>query len=251
MTIADLIKKYRRAKNKLILLDYDGTLVNYTPVPKEATPDERLLGIIAKLNMKQGNRVIVITGRESTSIDSFLGHLPIEIIAEHGAASKTGNAWESRIENDLNWITGVRDVFEKYVLSCPGSFIENKKYSITWHYRLCDENGGWTKSRELIKELSKTTGKDDLKIIDGNKVVEVTMAGVSKGAAAIQLINQKKYDFVLAIGDDKTDEEMFGALVGFENCYTIKVGAGETLAKHKLVNVPEVLLFLEQLTEEQ
>jgi trehalose 6-phosphate synthase/phosphatase len=62
----------------------------------------------------------------------------------------------------------------------------------------------------------------NLQVIDGNKVVEVKKTAFNKGTAARTFVENGNYDFVLAIGDDTTDEDMFEALP--DDSFTIKIG---------------------------
>lgn len=81
----DLTIKYKSAGRKLLLLDYDGTLVEFNPVSEKAIPTENLSNILLKLINQSQTKVIVISGRGCQGIGKLLGHLPIDIIAEHGA----------------------------------------------------------------------------------------------------------------------------------------------------------------------
>lgn len=248
--LGDVIYKFRQAKKKLVLLDYDGTLVNFSPDPEGTAPDERLLKILAQLGKEADTRVVIITGRRSESIDSFLGHLPLDMVAEHGAFLKASGSWTTRKGPDTPWMDEIKAILQKYVPLCPGSFIEVKKYTVTWHYRGSGEDEGRARSRELISELSGPGRGGKFRVIDGNKIVEATACDIDKGRAALELIREGQYDIVLCIGDDRTDEDMFVALKELENCFTIKVGPGTTVAKNKLKDVAEVLHFLEQLLKD-
>jgi trehalose 6-phosphate synthase/phosphatase len=100
----------------------------------------------------------------------------------------------------------------------------------------------------LINLLLKVIDAYDLKLLDGNKVVEVMSKEIGKAKAAKRLIEQNDYDFILSIGDDITDEEMFNYLLFNDNAVTIKVGDGETAAKKRLDSVEEVINLLEKLS---
>src|SRR3972149_7047172 len=102
MITEELIEKYKNATNKLVLLDYDGTLVSFAPIPEQATPSVRLLNALYKLVKKPTTKVVIITGREYRSIDKLIGHLPIDIIAEHGAMIKENRIWKDQIKN-ISW----------------------------------------------------------------------------------------------------------------------------------------------------
>jgi trehalose 6-phosphate synthase/phosphatase len=84
-----------------------------------------------------------------------------------------------------------------------------------------------------------------LQVIDGNKVIEVRMAGFDKGVMALRLVNEINPDFTLCIGDDTTDEDMFKALGN--KAYSIKVSNGITAAQYTVFSQRKVLPLLEQL----
>ena len=122
---------------------------------------------------------------------------------------------------------------DKFVSKCPHSFIEKKDFSIAWHYRNADLTEGMIRAKELYEELFNGTTHLPLNVLNGNKVIEVRNKGVNKGAA-IEKLTMSSYDFVLCIGDDKTDEDMFVKLARMTEAYTIKVGNEASFAKYNL-----------------
>ncbi len=248
MIKTELINKFRKATNRLILLDYDGTLVNLAPLPEEAIPSEHLLNVLTKLIGIPQAKVIIVTGRGHKDIDKFLGHLPMTIIAEHGAMNKENGKWVNEIKDDGLWKNKVRPLLNEITLTCPKSFIEEKNFSLAWHYRNAEKNIGQIQSKKLIRILKDVAQYYNLKILDGNKVVEITTGETNKGKAIQYVIERNNYDCIICIGDDTTDEYMFEYLFKNENAITIKVGDGNTIAKHKLDSVQEVILFIEKLS---
>jgi trehalose 6-phosphate synthase/phosphatase len=245
---AELVEKFKKARNKMIFLDYDGTLVNYELIPKNAKLSEQINEILIKLIDKPKVKVVIISGRGYQDIDKLLVHLPIDIVAEHGAMMKVNGTWTNQIDIDDTWKKGVIDIFNQVIFTCPESYIEEKRFSLTWHYRNTDPQSGYAHSRELIRLLEKTVHSGKLRILDGNKVVEVLTNENGKGKAVRKLIEQTGYDFILAVGDDATDEEMFEYLLHNSNAYTIKVGNGDTFARHKVADINDVILLLKQLS---
>jgi len=82
-------------------------------------------------------------------------------------------------------------------------------------------------------------------VIDGNKVIEIRAHGIDKGIAARILLENDKYDFILAIGDDKTDEDLFGAIP--EDGYSIRVGLTQSVAKYNFRKQTDVIVLLNKL----
>jgi len=245
---AELVDKFKNANNKIVLLDYDGTLVNYEMIPENAKLSEQLNEILIKLINKPQIKVIIISGRGYQDIDKLLVHLPIDIIAEHGAMIKENGAWTNQINNDDSWKRIFINILNQVTFTCPGSYVEEKKFSLAWHYRNTEPQSGYAHSREVIRLLNKIIHSYNLKILDGNKVVEILTDQNGKGKAVKKLIEQINYDFILSIGDDATDEEMFEFFLHNSNAYTIKVGNGDTFAKKKVANINDVMLLLKQLS---
>jgi trehalose 6-phosphate synthase/phosphatase len=245
---AELIEKYKNAKNRLVLLDYDGTLVKLTGIPDSAKLPEQITDIVRKLVDYPQTEIYIITGRSHEDIDKFLNHIPINIIAEHGAMVKEGGIWRNQAINNILWKETIIPVLNLITSTCPDSYVEEKNFSLTWHYRNVEPQLGYTRSRELINLLENLIQTHDLKILDGNKVVEILHNENGKGRAVKILFDQNKYDFVLSIGDDATDEEMFEFFLNHSNAVTIKVGDGPTFARYNLNNISDVATFLKQLS---
>jgi trehalose 6-phosphate synthase/phosphatase len=245
---AELIEKFKKANNKLVLLDYDGTLVNYELIPEDAKLSEHLHEILINLIDKPKTKVFIISGRGYQDIDKLLVHLHIDIIAEHGAMMKENGVWKNQINNNDSWKKTVISILNQITFTCPESYVEEKKFSLAWHYRNTEPQLGYAHSRELIGLLEKIIHSYNLKILDGNKVVEILTNENGKGEAVKKLIEQINYDFILSIGDDVTDEEMFEYFLHNSNAYTIKVGNGDTYAKNKVADINDVVLLLKQLS---
>ncbi len=242
----EIIAQFINAESRLLLLDYDGTLVGFAKHPKQAVPGEALLNLISHLSSDPKTALTIISGRDAATLDEWFGHLPITLIAEHGAAMRRkDDTWELRREFDQQWKPVIKTTMDLFSKRCPGSFVEEKNHTLAWHYRNVEPDAGFTRSRELLDNLYHLIRNAQLQVIDGNKVIEVRVAGIDKGAAALRLLEESSYDFILAMGDDKTDEDMFRALsdVGV----TIKVGRGQSVAKHSLKTQQEVITFLEDV----
>jgi trehalose 6-phosphate synthase/phosphatase len=241
-------EKYKSSKNRLVLLDYDGTLVNYTKIPDTAMLPGHISEMIVKLDDNPGTKIFIITGRTHMDIDKVIDNLPVSVIAEHGAFLKESGVWKSQINEIYDWKKNIIPILNRITATCPGSFVEEKDYSLTWHYRNADDNPGYAHSRELIALLEKVIHTYNLKILDGNKVVEILSKDTGKGRAVKKLVEQNIFDFILSIGDDATDEEMFEFFLHQSNAFTVKVGEGATYAKYKLDNIDDVASLLNQLS---
>jgi trehalose 6-phosphate synthase/phosphatase len=249
-TMDGIRRHYHGAKNRLLLLDYDGTLVPFSRIPSEAAPDNAVRDLLGRLAADPKNHVAIISGRDVTSLDRWLGQLPVTLVAEHGASFKMRNAgWQQLVSVSDLWKDEIRRVMQLFVLRCAGSFVEEKTNTIAWHYRNTQTGLGFSRSRELLNTLSQLIQNTTLQVIDGNKVVEVRIGGFDKGATALKIINEMDPDFVLCMGDDTTDEDMFKALEG--EAYTIKVNNGASSAQYTILSQQQVLPLLQSLLQLQ
>jgi trehalose 6-phosphate synthase/phosphatase len=241
--------RYGKADRRHLLLDYDGTLVPFAKHPTLAIPDNNLMQLLRILSSDPRTDVTIISGRDHMSLEGWFGNLPLNLVAEHGAAIRMMNDdWKFEGSVDQEWKPNIKPTLELYVQRSPGAFIEEKNHTLAWHYRNVDSELGFIRSRELLDTLHHMVRNAQLQIIDGNKVIEIRVAGIDKGAVAKRFLNGgNKYDFVLAIGDDKTDEDMFRALA--DRAITIKIGSGHTNAQYNLSSQSEVHSLLNRLKE--
>jgi trehalose 6-phosphate synthase/phosphatase len=140
---------------------------------------------------------------------------------------------------------------EMYVRRCPGSSIEEKEFSIVWHYRNANPEQGKLRALELMGELNEFVPTRRLQVMAGNKIVEVRSSNVDKGTAIKKILAQKTYDFIFAAGDDRTDEDMFKVLSSKQGCYSIKVGTEASFARFNLQTPQMVISLLESLNHLQ
>lgn len=248
---ANLLTAYAEAKKRLMLIDYDGTLVPFSQEPHMAFPSNDLLKVLSEVSHLQDNDLYIISGRDSETLEKWLGELDIGLIAEHGAKIREFNRdWHSNVEDQQDdWKENINNIMERYVAKSPNSFIEIKQFSLAWHYRKADAFLSTKKAAELYEELLKYTLHLPLDVINGNKVIEVRNHGVNKGKAVEARLFEKDYDFILCIGDDKTDEDMFGVLANIEHAYTIKVGHQASFAKYNLHTPYLVVELLEAICQ--
>ena len=241
-TLAQMLREYAAADRRLLLLDYDGTLAPFTNDPQEAAPDADLLHVLAELAADPRNRVVIISGRDHLTLQRWLGHLSISFIAEHGVwlrEARPDAEWTLFQAMNNEWKRQIRPVLEQYVNRTTGSFIEEKEYSLVWHYRRVDAQLGQERARELKSHLTFLGANNDLQILDGNKVIEVKTSGINKGTAAARWIANYHPDFIFAIGDDRTDEDTFRAMP--PTAYSVKVGVmPRSLARFHVDDTPDV-----------
>jgi trehalose 6-phosphate synthase/phosphatase len=232
---------------RLLLLDYDGTLVPIAERPELARPDPGLSRLLATLAASAGTQVVVVSGRDRGTLERWVGHLPIGLSAEHGLYSRSSRGeWtrERRIDEALldSIIARLREV----EATLPGSLVEAKEGSAALHVRGAEPSSADAALARLREELEPTLRQHGLELLEGKKVVEVRVRGVSKGVAAKAWLKRLEPDVVFAAGDDRTDEELFGALPG---AVTVHVGLSSTRARHRVGSPAELRSLLARIAE--
>ena len=81
-----------------------------------------------------------------------------------------------------------------------------------WHYRRADPELSSLRAKELTDEIVNFTANIDVQVLQGNKVIEIRNAEVNKGTTGMYFMSKDKFDFIIAFGDDWTDEDLFKVL---------------------------------------
>lgn len=244
-----IVYDYKKSEKRILFLDYDGTLAWFKKNPEDARPDNELYSILKKLASDTQNTLVIISGRDKDTLERwFKDKYKIHFVAEHGVWNKDpGNEWYMNDQIYNEWKSTVKPLLEYYVDQTPKTFIEDKNFSLVWHYRKADPDLGVQRAWELKEELRILTSNLNLEIMDGDKVLEIKYAGINKGRAALNKMGEEKFDFILAFGDDWTDEYTFDALP--EEAYTIKVGTKITKANFYIDSVDSVRGMLKMFVE--
>jgi trehalose 6-phosphate synthase/phosphatase len=240
------LTEYHHSKRRLLILDYDGTLVPFTGAPELAQPPVSLLRLLRSLASDPHNELLLATGRDRGTLDRWFKEIPMALAAEHGAWIKESNGdWKRQHFAPSHWKKEILPILKTYADRVPGAFVEEKEFSLVWHYRMADLEQGRPAARELTDHLLVFTASIDLQVLRGNKAIEIRKAGINKGAAVQRWIDKEKFDFILAMGDDSTDEDMFAVLPNW--AYSFRVGDNRTRARFRLSGPSEVLELLREL----
>jgi len=243
----NIIKEaYDKSANRLILLDYDGTLVRFHTDPLQAYPPQELLDLLSRLTKDPKNHIVISSGRDRHILEKWLGSLHVGLAAEHGAFYKEQGMWYKNT-SDIKWDDEILKIIHQTVKRTPSSRMEVKDTAIVWHYRDVDVWLADLRVNQLVDALINPCSRHNLQIMKGNKIVEVKSSDFSKGSEAKRLLEKNNYHFIMAIGDDTTDEEMFLALP--DNAVTIKVGKNTKASKYNLPTQGQTLYFLNKLIE--
>ena len=243
-----LVGEYRSADTRLLILDYDGTLVPFARTPEAAVPDAHIMATLRRLSAPETNHVVILSGRDRHTLGAWLGDLDVTMVAEHGGwVRNRGSAeWQATGDPSINeWKKEIRPTLELFVSRIPGSNIEEKDYSLVWHYRGAEQESASAAARELLDNLSAMLANLNIQVLTGACTLEVRTTGIGKGVFYANHLGLPAPDFILAMGDDTTDEDLFAALP--ETAFSIKVGPRMSRARFNLRNVPEARALLDVL----
>lgn len=245
-----LLARLHEYEELLALLDYDGTLVPYTATPELARPDRALVDLLGMLAARPRTEVHVVSGRPRETLDQWLGGLAVTLHAEHGFWSRKpdGSDWIAAGQLGGSWREPALAILRDITARTPGSLIEVKAVALAWHYRLADPETGARRANELRLHLSQLLSNEPVEILAGHKVIEIRPYGFHKGRIIPALPPERFATMtVLAMGDDRTDEDLFAALPA--DAISVKVGPGDSQAQFRLDGVPAARVLLHSLLE--
>lgn len=248
--IETMLRRYRRSHMRLLILDYDGTLKKFTSTPGAlaARPDAQLLALIRKLHDQPNTKVVITSGRTKDIMEKWFHRFPrLSLVAEHGAWVKDHGEWE-KSSSTFDKRPYLR-VMKRFAPRTAGAVVDNKEFSVVWHYRRVNPELAYVRNGELRLELEQIAEGTDIGIYKGHKIIEVKPKSLHKGVVAHEFSDRYPSDFVLAIGDDYTDEQMFSALPPHAD--SIKIGPGATQAKYQVDRMENALDILSRLGDEK
>jgi trehalose-phosphatase len=246
------IHAQRRGRPLLLLLDYDGTLVEIAPHPELARPTPEVLELLSRLAAHEDMKVMVVSGRTVRDLQELLPVPGLDFLGSHGGeASIAGRSHPLPVapsnEGDLSWW---RNRIIRRLHPFRGWWIEDKPQGFALHYRqvAAEQMYEFMGILRIIQEQWQQEGP--LQLLMGKKVLEILPQGVSKGVAvqAILLLTEFCRFFPIYIGDDITDESAF--LVVRDRGLTIQVGGTlkRAAATYYLPDPSAVRQFLTWLT---
>jgi trehalose 6-phosphate synthase/phosphatase len=248
--LANVARELAERQELFLALDYDGTLVPIQETPEAARPDAELHSLLEALTALPSVRVAVVSGRTRESLSAFVGRHPLALVAEHGAWTRPlGGDWSYRVDPaSVAWREPVLALLADYTERTPGSRVEEKTAGIAWHYRGVDRHLGAARAREVRLNLVQALAQQPVTVLAGRKVVEVRPQSVDKGRATLELIDGTPLELgIVAIGDDRSDEDLFRALS--PEAYTFAAGPGPTRARFRLNGPAQVRSLLWQLVK--
>lgn len=245
-----ITKKYK-GRPTVLFLDYDGTLSPIVSDPEMANIDQKTYDLVKKLTELPMTQVVIVSGRGEAFLKKQFKGLDCFHAYEHGAlfydfkTKKLRNLISSKKDK---WYFKAIEIIRDYSKRTPGSFFEKKTYAITWHYRNATSDYGEFQARKLAMDLQATFAHLPVSVIIGKKVVEIKANEANKGRFAEWFMERygKHAEFSLAIGDDRTDEDLFEVVNNFGA--TVKVGEfSKTHAKYYIEEQSKVAPLLKSL----
>lgn len=263
LTVEHIVSAYKRTKSRAILLDYDGILQSTV----DTSPNAEAIGILNKLCRDSKNVVFIVSGKNKETLTQWFSSCEnLGMAAEHGyfVRSNDNMNWETCVAvQDFYWKQIAEPVMQLYTETTDGSFIETKESALVWNYQLADRDFGSCQAKELLDHLESVLANEPVSVKSGQHIVEVKPQGVNKGLVAAQLLatmREKKVlpDFVLCIGDDRSDEDMFEVIMQamaneslspVAEVFACTVGQKPSKAKYYLENTSEILRMLQGLAD--
>ncbi len=243
--LAQAQARIRDAPSATLFLDYDGTLVEFALTPELAVPDVELLQLLSALARRYA--VHVVSGRRRDTLERWLGALPVGLHAEHGYWSRMpGERWIGAEVDPSSWLPQVKSILEEYAARTPGALVEVKTAGLAWHYRAADPEFGAAQAGDLLLHLATLLSNTPAEVLTGDRVVEIRPQGVNKGQVVpAVLAHAPRGSVVCALGDDRTDEDLFAALP--QGAISVHVGPAASRAELRVSSVGEARSFLRGL----
>lgn len=263
LSMEHIVSAYRRTNTRAILLDYDGTLMPQTSIDK--SPSSKAVEILNSLCRDQNNLVFIVSARSRSTLNEWFS--PCEnlgMAAEHGCflRLKRDEDWETCVPvSDSSWKQIAEPVMKLYTETTDGSTIEDKETALVWSFEDADPDFGSCQAKELLDHLESVLANEPVSVKSGSQIVEVKPQGASKGIVADRLLSTMKArdlvpDFVLCIGDDRSDEDMFevissaisgSSLTPAAEIFACTVGRKPSKAKYYLDDTAEIVRLMQGL----
>ncbi|MFN8600377.1 MAG: bifunctional alpha,alpha-trehalose-phosphate synthase (UDP-forming)/trehalose-phosphatase [Candidatus Binatia bacterium] len=242
-------ERMRAVRTLVLLLDYDGTLVPYASAPEMALPDEGLLGLLHALARRRGTGIHLVSGGSRETVDGWFGELPIALYAENGFWCRPAGTreWSHQPMPQEEWREQVLPILETVTERTPGSLIEEKTASLVWHWRMSEPVFGAFQANELRIHLAQLLSNLPVEVVSDDRSIEVRPFGLDKGSLLGPILAMRDDTLIVALGDDRTDEELFATLPA--GALTVHVGPGASRAEVRLPDVHAARRLLEGLVD--
>lgn len=228
----------------LVATDYDGTIAPIVQDPSKAKPYREALVALRNLAKLPQTSAAVVSGRALEDLSQLLGSPEgIHLVGSHGSEFDPGFA-SSLSSQQRKLRTQILRDLEAIIKDKKGFFLEQKPGSICLHYRAAKADEA---ARVIKKTIEGPGGRRGSFIKHGKKVLEISVISTHKGIALERIRHQEGASAVIFFGDDRTDEDAFAKLKGPD--ISVKVGQGDSIAKHRIGGTKEVAQVLAKIFE--
>ncbi|KAM7487794.1 hypothetical protein LguiB_025278 [Lonicera macranthoides] len=263
LSMEHIVSAYKRTTTRAILLDYDGTLMPQASIDKG--PSSKTVDILNKLCKNKNNMVFIVSARSRATLGEWFSSCEkLGMAAEHGCFLRLNRdvEWETCVPIvECSWKQIAEPVMKLYTETTDGSTIEDKETAMVWCYEDADPDFGSCQAKELLDHLESVLANEPVTVKSGQNIVEVKPQGVSKGLVAKRLLSTMhgsgiSPDFVLCIGDDRSDEDMFEVISSSmagpciapnAEVFACTVGRKPSKAKYYLDDTVEIVRLMKGL----
>eukprot|EP00178_Gracilaria_changii_P018267 TRINITY_DN520_c0_g1_i1.p1 TRINITY_DN520_c0_g1~~TRINITY_DN520_c0_g1_i1.p1 ORF type:complete len:907 (-),score=115.21 TRINITY_DN520_c0_g1_i1:7132-9852(-) len=213
----DLMPELRQRRKRLFIFEYEGTLCYPATLPDLAIPTVYIRKFLHRLCSDMRNVVYIMSGRSGETLEGWFDELEIGLVAEQGCDIRhpRESTWESTIEDDnQTWRASVLPILQYFTERTPGSHLEQKEKTITWHFKDADPMFGSWQAKELQLLLAESCLNLPVEVVSGHKHLELRPVGVSRVGALQKILSRlsEELDFAFAAGSDRADEDLFSFL---------------------------------------
>ena len=199
-----------------ILLDVDGTLLDFAATPREVFVSHALRDTLARLSERTGGALAFVSGRPVAELDLIFSPLQLPAIGGHGAELRTAPGATPEAPRLPPLDPAVKRRFAAIAEAGPGIILEDKGYSLALHYRLAPDKERYV--REEADKIRDAFKHAPIELLPGKLVVEIKQTGFTKATAVRELMTYQPFQGrrPLFIGDDVTDLGVFEIMPEFD-----------------------------------
>lgn len=224
-----------------IFLDFDGTLVELAPTPDGITVPDHLSALLAALHARMDGRLLLVSGREISSLTAHLPDFPGDIFGAHGAEMRRDGVLTRHALVGSAVVAQVQRAAAEVATMAEGLLLEKKDTGAVVHFRADPTQEALV--RAAMTRIASQAPQMDLH--ESKMAFEVRPADASKAGAVTQVMAQMPDGIrPVVIGDDVTDEEAMVVAQQMQGV-CIRIGQGETCAAYRLAGPPDVLALLQ------
>lgn len=225
-------------------LDVDGTLLELAHVPDDVTVPPELDARLRRLHTLLDGALALVSGRALADIDRLFAPLRLPTAGVHGAERRLSDGSVRHVAVDPADLDPVRQAFDRFSGGHEGTLMEDKRFSVTLHFRQRPELAA--EVRQLGLALIARLG-DGFQVLEGKMVLEIRTVAATKGTAVDAFLRETPFAGrrPVYLGDDRTDEDAF-RVVNEAGGLSVVVGTpGSTAARRRLADVATVHRWLD------